>query len=125
MTRVRVVDASALAAVLFGEPDAERVIEEIGDHRLAAPALLPFEMASVCLKKIRRHPEQRAALVGALGRLPDLGVTEAPVDASQVVRLAERTKLSAYDAAYLWLMVELDTDLVTLDRRLATAAAKV
>jgi uncharacterized protein with PIN domain len=41
---VKVVDASALAALLFGEPEAER----LGNARLAAPALLGFELANVC-----------------------------------------------------------------------------
>ena len=122
---VKVVDASAIAAVLFGEPDAERVVEQIGDGTLAAPALLPFEVSSVCLTKVRRHPAQRAELVRALDRLEDLRVAQVAVDPSEVVRVAERERLSAYDAAYLWLAIELGAELVTLDRRLAAAAARV
>ena len=56
---VRVVDASAFAAILFGEPEAEEVVARLQGSRLAAPALLPYEIASVCLKKIRRHPDTR------------------------------------------------------------------
>jgi uncharacterized protein with PIN domain len=37
---VKVVDASALAALLFGEPEAEAVAGRLGDARLAAPSLL-------------------------------------------------------------------------------------
>jgi predicted nucleic acid-binding protein len=40
-----------------------------------------------------------------------------------VLLLAERKRLSAYDAAYLWLAKELGAELVTLDRRLAAAMA--
>jgi len=64
---VKIVDASALAALLFGEPEAEAVVVRLGDGSLVAPALLGFEIASVCLKKLRRNPEQRNAL---LVRLP-------------------------------------------------------
>ena len=53
---VRVVDASALGALVFGEPGAEEVVERMGHERLAAPALIWFEMASICRKKIRKHP---------------------------------------------------------------------
>ena len=56
---VEVVDASALAALLFGEPDADQVVARMGAARLVAPALLDFELANVCLIKLRRHPAQR------------------------------------------------------------------
>ena len=56
MTGIKVVDASAFAALLFGEKEAEAVAASLGDARLAAPALLSFELANVCLSKMRRHP---------------------------------------------------------------------
>ena len=45
---VRVVDASALAALLFGEPEAEAVAALIDESQLVAPSLLAFELANVC-----------------------------------------------------------------------------
>ena len=62
---VKVVDASALAALLYGEPEAEAVATRLGDARLVAPVLLGFELANVCLIKSRRHPEKRATLAAA------------------------------------------------------------
>lgn len=118
----RVIDASALAAVLFGEPDAEDVVEELRGCTLAAPTLLPFEIASVCLKKLRRHPTQRADLLVAFAMMARMGIAEATVDFREVLLLAERSRLTVYDAAYLWLAREIDADLVTLDKRLAAAA---
>jgi predicted nucleic acid-binding protein len=41
----------------------------------------------------------------------------------EVVLLAEATKLSFYDASYLWLSRSLGVPLVTLDRRLEDAAS--
>ena len=46
-----VVDASAIAAILFGEPQGEEVAEALGDRELIAPTLLRYELGSVCLKK--------------------------------------------------------------------------
>ena len=48
---VKVVDASALAALLFDEPEAGAIADRLEDANLVAPALLGFEIASVCLKK--------------------------------------------------------------------------
>jgi predicted nucleic acid-binding protein len=120
---VKVVDASALAALLFGEPEAEAVAERIGDARLLAPALLGFELANVCLVKCRRHPEQEPALTQAFRLRTRLGVEEVAVDLQSAIALAAGTRLTAYDASYLWLARQLGVELVTLDRQLARAAA--
>ncbi len=54
MNDLKVVDASALAALLFAEPEAEAVAERLQDARLAAPALLDFAWVSACLTELRR-----------------------------------------------------------------------
>jgi predicted nucleic acid-binding protein len=120
---VKIVDASALAALLFGEPEAEAVVVRLGDSSLVAPALLGFEIASVCLKKLRRNPEQRNALLAALAMYDRMSIEIVEVDYADTLQLAEAFGLSSYDAAYLWLAQTLSADLVTLDRRLQAAGA--
>lgn len=119
-----VVDASAVAAVLFGEPDAEKIAARLGDRELLAPTLLPYEVASVCLRKIDRYPSRRAAMRAALGLFSRLAVRQIDVPLDEIVEQAEQEKLTAYDAAYLWLARSLDCELVTLDRTLAAAARR-
>jgi predicted nucleic acid-binding protein len=119
----KVVDASALGALLFGEPDGAAIAGRLGEVGLIAPALLHFEVANVCLKKMRRHPEQRDALVTAFGLLEQMEVGIAEVDHGEVLGLAERIGLTAYDASYLWLARRTGAELVTLDGRLEAAAA--
>jgi predicted nucleic acid-binding protein len=53
---VKIIDASAAAAFLFNEPEAELVAECIDGHRLIAPDIISYELTSVCLKKIRSAP---------------------------------------------------------------------
>ena len=117
----RVVDASALCALLFGEPDGLAVAERLRNGRLIAPALLPFEVASVCLKKMRRHPERRDALMIAFGMLDRMEIGVVEVDHGEALVLAERSGLTAYDASYLWLARRISIELVTLDSQLASA----
>jgi predicted nucleic acid-binding protein len=119
---VKVVDASALAALLFGEPEAEAIASRLGDARLVAPALLGFELTNVCLIKSRRHPEQRSSLTAAFGLRTRLAVEEVAVDHEGALELSLTTGLTAYDASYLWLTRQLGAELVTLDKQLATAA---
>lgn len=121
--RLKLIDASALAAILFGEPDAEELAERLEGHALAAPHLLPFELANVCRKKAAQQPELARQLYGRLDRLPILDLRLLTVDPAAVAELSVESSLSAYDAAYLWLARFLGVELVTLDRRLARAAA--
>lgn len=120
----RVVDASALGAILFGEPAAVEVGDRLEDVVLIAPALLRFELANTCWKKIRRHPEQRDALVAAHGLLDRMEIHEVDIRFGEVLELADSEGITAYDASYLWLARSLDLDLVTLDGVLARAAAE-
>ncbi|MDO8679332.1 MAG: type II toxin-antitoxin system VapC family toxin [Acidobacteriota bacterium] len=41
------------------------------------------------------------------------------LDSAEVLELALRTGLTIYDAAYLWLAMSRDVELVTLDKELA------
>jgi predicted nucleic acid-binding protein len=122
VTAAKVVDASALAALLFGEPEAEAIAERLDGARLVAPGLLPFELANVCLVKCRRHADAREALLAGFKLGDRLGVQEIAVDHNAVVALGLETGLTAYDASYLWLARQLGADLVTLDKALDRAA---
>ena len=115
------VDASALAALLFGEPEAEAIAGRLEGARLAAPSLLDFELANVCLTKIRRRPCDREALRAAFRLAHRLKVETISIDHAATLDLAEATGLTAYDASYLWLARALGAELVTLDRKLAAA----
>ncbi len=117
-----VVDASAIAALLFGEPEAPKVAEQLGDSALVAPTLFSYEIGNICWKKLRRHPEKRAALLEAYSLLGRMEIEEVEVSTPEALLLADRENLTVYDASYLWLSRKLGLKLVTLDRDLNAAA---
>jgi predicted nucleic acid-binding protein len=119
----KVVDASALAALLFGEPEAGIVADRLEDADLVAPALLDFEIASVCLKKLRGNPQQREALLATFAIYARMSIEIVAIDHADALALADTCGLSSYDAAYLWLAQKLSAELVTLDKRLQTAGS--
>ena len=87
---------------------------------LWAPSLLGFEVANACLKKIRAVPAaERKALLEAFSLLDALSISPVTVDLDAAVILAERTKLTLYDASDLWLARALLVELVTLDEELS------
>ena len=117
----KVVDASAIVAVLFNELTREQIVPRLRDATLRAPSLIGFEVANACLKKIRAAPAERQALLEAFSLLDALLISPVTVDLDAAIILAERTKLSLYDASYLWLARTLSAELVTLDDKLARA----
>lgn len=87
---VKVADASAVAALLFGEPESAAVASRLAQSRLVAPALLFFEIANVCLKKALRHPRQRDALFAAFRLLPRMSIEPVDGDHLEVLELADQ-----------------------------------
>ena len=116
-----VVDASALAAVLFHEPEGPLVLEACRGLRLLAPDLLDFELANVAVTRQRRQPADSEWIQKQFEVFLCVDIARLPVDIAAVVSLAAMTQLTAYDAAYLWLAHDQRCGLVTLDRALQAA----
>ena len=118
--RATVVDASALAAVLFDEPEAAPVIASI-PARMLAPTLVRYELASVCVTKCIRYPGRANEIEQRYRLLDHLALELHEPDWDGLPALARRWQISAYDAAYLQLSLARAAPLVTLDARLAAA----
>ena len=121
---VLVVDASALGALVFGEPGAEEIAEVLSHGPMVAPALLWFELTSVCLRKVSIYPAQKEQILIAFLSARKLAIEIGDVDHLEVIELARKTGLTSYDASYLWLALHLKGELITLDKKLLKAASK-
>jgi len=118
---VKIVDASALAAIVFGEAEAEAIGMRLEGARLLAPSLLDFEMASICLKKLRHEKTQRGQVLTAYAERDRIRIKRVPVDFDDVLELAIQAGITAYDASYLWLSRLHKAELVSLDKSLNSA----
>ena len=120
---LRVIDASAFLELLLRTPLGLAVEAAIVDRPLAAPHLFDAEVL------------HRLVTFGKHGVLSDTEVEVAIVDLLQapitridqrpIMRDAQRCAacLSGYDALYAALATRLDAELLTTDRRFATAAS--
>ncbi len=121
MNPPKVVDASAVCAIVFVEPAAAKVVAALDDARLLAPHLLDFEVANTCWKKILRYPSARSALLRGYALFQGLDIARVPVDLPEAISLAQHYGLTVYDASYLSLARRFDLELLTLDARLLAA----
>jgi predicted nucleic acid-binding protein len=116
-----VVDCSAICGILFDEPWRGEAISRIAARTLYAPHLLDHEVVSVALKKHRQN-WSRESIASALEDYGHFQIELRDTDAAGQLELALRYKLTAYDAAYLWLAAELKAPLATFDEKLGAAA---
>jgi len=122
-----VLDSStALSWVLPSESDAgTSLLDDIVSRGALAPVLWPLEVANVLIMAERRHriaPTERSQALAWFAVLPIEIDHEAPQRAwADIPALAERHRLTVYDAAYLELARRHGLPLATLDRELAAA----
>jgi predicted nucleic acid-binding protein len=121
----KVVDASVIAALAFEESRADEAEDLLRDARLFAPEILPYELASVALKKSRGLPSERFDIASRLRVALSLGVELIPIPPVELLQLALETNLTIYDAAYLQAARGLGCPLVTFDAKLARQARRI
>jgi predicted nucleic acid-binding protein len=124
-TDVVVVDATALAAVTFGEARGDEAAALLQGKRLVAPGLFWYEMSEVARVKCVTRPLEAEAILEQLAAAHSLPIITLSPDWVSVPNLALDAKLTAYDAACLSLALDLEAPLVTFDRRLAESAERL
>ena len=119
-----VVDASfAVEALLEGGPSLERWVEWIRDGRMRlVPAHFWAELANALLLGRRFEPGRAALTVAATARAGLETADRGLAGIADALDLANRHRLTVYDALYLQLAADVDGELATLDRDLARAA---
>lgn len=124
-----VLDSSATLAWVYAEEltvPIRKVFDRVIDGGAWVPSLWRLEVANVLEIGVRRG---RNDAVFRDGTLADLALLPIHVDAETehhawgtTLRLAERYKLTLYDAAYLELAVRRGLPLASLDKELRMAA---
>jgi predicted nucleic acid-binding protein len=120
---VIVADASAVIEVLLNTAAGGRFLEQIvtDGETLHAPHLLDLEVVQVLRRYVQSKELTPARAGEALMDLTDLRIMKYPHEPF-LQRIWElRSRMSAYDAAYVTLAETLGAPLVTGDRRLARA----
>jgi predicted nucleic acid-binding protein len=126
-----VADASLCLAWCFaGEasPATEALLRRVeAGEEIVVPAHWPVEVLNAVIQGLKRGRVSEVLANGFLARLLSFAVAiedSGGLSRMQNIReLAERHKLTAYDAAYLELAKRLNLPLATLDAELRKAAA--
>ncbi len=126
-----VLDGSAALAWCFADertPPLMALLDRVGEAGAEAPTLWPLEVTNGLLMAQRRKrlsADERDAMIGFLRDLPvALDHASAAQAWGATALLAERHRLTLYDATYLELALRRDLPLATLDTALRKAAVQ-
>lgn len=124
-----VLDSSVALAWIYADETTDavlRLFDEIRIHGAWVPGLWRWEIANVLQLNVRRRRHGADFRDGALSSLAMLPVkVDAEADRQAwggALHLAERHRLTVYDAAYLEIAARRKIPLATLDRDLRAAA---
>lgn len=126
---IAVLDASAFAPIIIADerPDLLHGLEEaLSSAGMLVPSHWRVEVANLLLVAARHGRITNASRKSAIQTIDsvvlevDMLTTERLFDASWA--LAERHRLSIYDAAYLELAIRRELPIASLDRKLLSAA---
>ena len=122
-----VIDASIAACWCFRDEEDPRadtafaLLQEEAD--VVTPFLFCFEIRNAALLGVRRNRITEAEMVAFLSRLENMIIGFAALpETAAVFALANRHRLSFYDAAYVELAMREGCALATLDEAIAKAA---
>jgi predicted nucleic acid-binding protein len=124
-----VLDCSVTLAWYFDDekrPEADAVLTRVSAEGAFVPSLWRLEVANGFLSALRRQRIDVAFRDASLADLEMLPITTDENTAayawSATLRLAERFRLTLYDAAYLELAQRLNLPFASLDRQLRSGA---
>lgn len=121
------VDASMTLAMLFDDertPGIEAAWQRIAVENGAVAAHFPFEVANGILVAVRRRRFDTADADGMFAVLDNLSLTVDAGHPRAAFELADRHRLTVYDAAYLDLAMRRALPLASLDKELIAAAKR-
>ncbi len=119
------VDTNVLLAVVLDEPERPWLIEATRKAELAAPDVLPFEVANALSGMVRRQRISPAQAMEAFDLVGRISVEMVAVDARAALALAVERTMYAYDAYFLQAALQLRCPLLTLDQPLRRIAASL
>jgi predicted nucleic acid-binding protein len=120
-----VIDTSALIAVIVDEPERSKIIEITVGNALIGPGSIPWEIGNAFSAMFKQNRLTLSEAKKGLSIFKSIPLRYVDPDLSNALQLSKSTNLYAYDAYILDCAIRYKSPLLTLDRRLRTAARAI
>ncbi|MDL1987166.1 MAG: type II toxin-antitoxin system VapC family toxin [Deltaproteobacteria bacterium] len=117
-----VIDASALIAVIVGEPERNRIVELTTGNTLIGPGSIPWEIGNAFSAMFKQNRLTLDEAQKGLVIFDSIPFRYIKPDFVKALKLSKKANMYAYDAYFLDCAIRHKAPLLTLDRKLKTAA---
>ena len=117
-----VSDTNIFLAVVFNEPEKERIIELTSGFDVTAPEILPYEIGNALSAMLKRKQISAKEALIAQKATDSIPVRLVSIDISKALNLAIEFNIYAYDAYFLQCAISTSSPLITLDKRMKKIA---
>ena len=117
-----IIDTSALIAVIAGEPERDRIIEITSGKTLIGPGSIPWEIGNAFSAMFKRNRLSLDEAKKGIAIFDSIPIRYIQPDFINAITVSKQTNMYAYDAYFLDCAIRHRAPLLTLDRKLKTAA---
>ncbi|MBR9982907.1 MAG: type II toxin-antitoxin system VapC family toxin [Desulfatitalea sp.] len=117
-----VIDTSALIAVLADEPERARIIEITRGNTLIGPGSIPWEIGNAFSAMFKQNRLTLDEAQKGLSIFRSIPLRYVEPDFANAMQLSKTINMYAYDAYILDCAIRYKSPLLTLDRKLISAA---
>jgi len=117
-----VIDTSALIAVIVGEPERNRIVEFTTGNTLIGPGSIPWEIGNSFSAMFKQNKLTFDEAKKGLVIFDSIPLRYIKPDFVNALKISKQANMYAYDAYFLDCAIRHKAPLLTLDRKLKTAA---
>jgi predicted nucleic acid-binding protein len=117
-----VIDTSALVAVIVGEPERSRIVDLAAGNTLIGPGSIPWEIGNAFSAMFKQNRLTLKEAQKGLAIFDSIPLRCSKTDFGNVLNISKQANIYAYDAYFLDCAIRHRAPLLTLDRKLKTAA---
>jgi len=117
-----VIDTSALVAVIVGEPERNRIVEITTGNTLIGPGSIPWEIGNAFSAMFKHNRLSFDEAQKGLVIFESIPLRYIEPDFVNALKISKQANIYAYDAYFLDCAIRHKAPLLTLDRKLKTAA---
>jgi len=120
-----VIDTSALIAVIVEEAERSKIIELTVGKALIGPGSIPWEIGNAFSAMFKQNRISLSEAQRGLSIFHTIPLRFVDPDFSNALQLSKSSNIYAYDAYVLDCAIRYKSPILTLDRRLKTAAQAI
>lgn len=118
-------DANIFLAVIFNEPEKDKIVKNTLGMELTSPEILPYEIGNALSAMAKRNILNHEQIIESFQYFKQIPVRLINVNIENALSISLEHQIYAYDAYYLEIAKRLKLQLLTLDQKMKSVAREM